>query len=104
MKEFQKWVSEFNSQRNWTQYDSFQRMGFLIEETGELAQAIRTYEIGRDRPDEVIKPEPELKQALLEELGDILANLSLISEKYNFSLEEAAEAHKTKLLNRFVQK
>lgn len=49
--DYQKWVSEFYKKRNWYQYNSFIRSNFLSEEVGELAQAIRKYEIGRDRPD-----------------------------------------------------
>lgn len=101
MNHFQEWVMNFYGERNWTKYNSFERMGFLMEETGELAQAIRTYELGRDRPDEAVRPEHELKQELLEELGDILANLAILSDKYGFTLEEAAKAHQAKLVKRF---
>lgn len=38
--------------RGWVDLDIFVRKGFLSEETGEVARAIRALEIGRDRPDE----------------------------------------------------
>ncbi|MBO1003191.1 MazG-like family protein [Pseudogracilibacillus auburnensis] len=38
--------------RGWVDLDIFVRIGFLSEETGEVARAIRALEIGRDRPDE----------------------------------------------------
>lgn len=43
--DYQKWVSEFYKKRNWYQYNSFIRSNFLSEEVGELAQAIRKYEL-----------------------------------------------------------
>ncbi|MFB6363879.1 MazG nucleotide pyrophosphohydrolase domain-containing protein [Paenibacillus elgii] len=101
MKHFEEWVMQFYGQRSWTQYGVFERMGFLMEETGELAQAVRTYEIGRDRPDELEKPEPVLKEELMGELGDVLANLAILADKYGFTLEDAAKAHQEKLLKRF---
>src|SRR5699024_11389211 len=51
-KEFQKWIAEYYKSRGWSDLDIFVRIGFLSEETGEVARAIRSLEIGRDRPDE----------------------------------------------------
>ena len=50
--EFQDWVREYYKQRGWSDLDIFVRIGFLAEETSEVARAIRALEIGRDRPDE----------------------------------------------------
>ncbi len=102
LKDFQAWVIQFYEKRQWLQYDSFQRMGYLMEETGELAQAIRAYELGRDRPDEAIRQPEELRQEILREMGDILSNLAILADRYGFTLEDAAEAHRDKLNKRFA--
>jgi NTP pyrophosphatase (non-canonical NTP hydrolase) len=76
-------------------------MGFLAEETGELARAVRAIEIGRDRPDETERAESERRRELTEELGDVLGNIILLANHYNLTLEEVMEVHKEKLLQRF---
>ena len=52
IEEYQRFISDFYKARNWYQYDPFIRANFLAEEVGEVSRAIRTLEIGRDRPDE----------------------------------------------------
>lgn len=52
IEEYQRSISDFYKARNWYQYDPFIRANFLAEEVGEVSRAIRTLEIGRDRPDE----------------------------------------------------
>ncbi|MFF2496776.1 MazG-like family protein [Peribacillus sp. NPDC058075] len=52
--EFQQWVKDYYEAQGWSELDIFIRIGFLAEETGEVARAIRSLEIGRNRPDEVI--------------------------------------------------
>ena len=100
---YQKWVSEFYKNRNWYQYNSFIRSNFLCEEVGELAQAIRKYEIGRDRPDEIEKSSTENLNDIKEELGDVLDNIFILADQYNISLEEIIETHKNKLEKRFEE-
>lgn len=99
--EFQQWVREYYEERGWSELDIFIRIGFLAEETGEVARAIRSLEIGRDRPDEVGGSFEENKQELIEELGDVLGNLIVIANKYDISLEEVFRAHKKKLSERY---
>ena len=70
--EFQEWVKDYYKSRGWSELDIFIRIGFLAEETGEVARAIRALEIGRDRPDEARGSYEENKQELTEELGDVL--------------------------------
>lgn len=99
--EFQKWVEEFYEKRNWSQYDSFIRLNFLTEEVGEVSRVVRAIEIGRDRPDEHIKADEELRTELTEELGDVLANLIILSQKYDIDLQDVMGAHVEKLSKRF---
>ena len=99
--EFQQWVKEYYENRGWSELDIFIRIGFLAEETGEVARAIRALEIGRDRPDEVTGSFLDNRKALVEELGDVLGNVIVIANKYNISLEEVFHSHKEKLSKRY---
>src|SRR6476661_6303445 len=94
---FQRWVEEFYEKRSWSQYNAFIRLNFLTEEVGEVSRVVRAIEIGRDRPDEDAKTEEELK----EELGDVLSNLIILSQKYDLDLQDIMDAHVTKLSKRF---
>lgn len=100
---FQNWVNDYYEQRGWSELDIFIRIGFLAEETGEVARAIRALEIGRDRPDEADNSYVNNRQVLVEELGDVLGNVIVIANKYNVSLEEVFHAHKEKLLQRYAE-
>lgn len=101
IEEYQRFISDFYKARNWSQYDPFIRANFLAEEVGEVSRAIRTLEIGRDRPDEQ-EGLPEEKLAnLTEELGDVLDNLFILADKYDISLETIMQKHKEKLLSRY---
>ena len=99
--EFQQWVKSYYQSRGWSELDIFIRIGFLAEETGEVARAIRALEIGRDRPDEVKGTYEENRQELTEELGDVLGNLIVIANKYDIPLEEVFHSHKKKLSERY---
>lgn len=100
-KEFQHWVEAFYKTRGWADYGPFIRMGFLMEEAGEVARVVRSLEIGRNRPDEADKRTDELKRELTEELGDVLSNLIILAKKYDISMEEIMETHVRKLKQRF---
>lgn len=101
---FQSWVKEYYESRGWTELDIFVRIGFLAEETGEVARAIRALEVGRDRPDEDTRTQEELKQELVEELGDVLGNVIVIANKYDIPLEDIFESHRNKLQKRYQGK
>ncbi|MCM3128093.1 MULTISPECIES: MazG-like family protein [unclassified Paenibacillus] len=104
INEFQHWVKDYYQQRQWSDLNIFVRIGFLAEETGEVARAIRALEIGRDRPDEIEGTYEQNKRELTEELGDVLGNLVVIANKYDISLEDILEAHKDKLQARYASK
>src|SRR5690625_2374567 len=99
--EFQQWVNDYYKNRGWSELDIFIRIGFLAEETGEVARAIRALEIGRNRPDEVVETFTNNRRILVEELGDVLGNVIVIANKYNISLEEVFNSHKEKLSKRY---
>ncbi|WP_017473608.1 MazG nucleotide pyrophosphohydrolase domain-containing protein [Amphibacillus jilinensis] len=102
--EFQQWVNDYYQNRGWSELDIFIRIGFLAEETGEVARAIRALEIGRDRPDELTESFSDNRKALVEELGDVLGNVIVIANKYNISLEEVFNSHQEKLSKRYAHK
>jgi len=101
LNEFQRWVKDYYESRGWAELDIFIRIGFLAEETGEVARAIRALEIGRDRPDEPAGSLEENKRKLTEELGDVLGNLIVIANRYDIPLEEVFQSHKKKLSERY---
>ena len=79
IQKYQQWVSEFYKIRGWYELSPFIRMNFLSEETGEVSRAIRSIEIGRDRPDEAKQTEAELLENLKED-----SDLNKISNILNF--------------------
>lgn len=101
IKSYQQWISQFYKQRNWYGYQPFIRANFLAEEVGEVCRAIRTIEIGRDRPDERKVEYEQQVEDLTEELGDVLDNLFIIADKYEISLEKIMNSHKEKLQTRY---
>ncbi|MGM1045596.1 MAG: MazG nucleotide pyrophosphohydrolase domain-containing protein [Bacillota bacterium] len=103
VNQFQQWVKEYYESRGWSELDIFIRIGFLAEETGEVARAIRALEIGRDRPDEDSGTYLEHKQELVEELGDVLGNLIVIANKYDINLEDIFQSHQQKLFQRYSE-
>lgn len=103
VNEFQNWVKTYYEKRGWSELDIFIRIGFLAEETGEVARAIRALEIGRNRPDEITATFEQQKHELTEELGDVLGNLIVIANKYDISLENIFQTHRDKLLERYTE-
>jgi len=99
--EFQKWIKKYYEERGWAELDIFTRIGFLAEETGEVARAVRALEIGRGRPDEMDNSYIDSKQELVEELGDVVGNIIVIANKYDITLEEVFQTHQDKLLERY---
>ncbi|WP_152396066.1 MazG nucleotide pyrophosphohydrolase domain-containing protein [Paenibacillus guangzhouensis] len=97
----QAWIEQFYQARGWSNYGPFERVGFLMEEVGETARAIRAIEIGRDRPDELVQPMERLRQELVEELGDVLGNIIILANMYDVSLDQILEVHKDKLTKRY---
>lgn len=101
IQDYQLFISDFYKKREWYQYNPFIRSNFLSEEVGEVSRAIRTLEIGRDRPDETALEHSEQLDNLVEELGDVLDNIFIIADKYDISLETIMLSHKEKLLSRY---
>lgn len=67
----------------------------LVNEAGEFAGKVK--KIFRDKDGQI---SAEDKEALKQELGDVLWYLTQLCTELDFSLEEVAEANLTKLLSR----
>lgn len=98
---YQKWVCDFYRSRGWNEFSPFIRVNFLMEEVGEVSRAVRTIEIGRDRPDEVDLPKIEQMENLMEELGDVLDNILILADHYQLNVQEIMEKHQRKLSKRY---
>ncbi|MFT9111264.1 MAG: MazG-like family protein [Bifidobacterium psychraerophilum] len=95
------WLKDFYISRQWYPYPPFIRLAFLTEEMGELAQAVRTHEIGRDHPDEQRQSVEKQQERILEELADVFDNVLILADKYGYSPEDLMRASESKLRARF---
>ncbi|MCH4160717.1 MAG: MazG-like family protein [Bifidobacterium sp.] len=95
------WLKNFYISRQWYPYPPFVRLAFLNEELGELAQAVRTHEIGRDHPDERQQTETEQLNHIREELADVFDNVLIMADKYGLTPDDLMEASESKLQARF---
>ncbi len=98
---YQKWVKRFYINRGWYDLNTSVRLNFLIEEIGELSQAIRRYEIGRDRPDEENTSKEDSLNQIKEELGDVLDNVMILANKYHFDIDDIISEHMEKFEKRY---
>ncbi|MBU7456419.1 MazG nucleotide pyrophosphohydrolase domain-containing protein [Leuconostoc fallax] len=96
------WITDFYQKRGWLQLSSSRRLNFLVEEVGELSQAIRKYEIGRDHPGDEVTTTQQDHDHIIEELADVLDEVLILCEKYNIDMDELTKHSETKLVNRFV--
>ncbi len=92
IKEFQDWVGE-----SWVDYkgslpDKHLQLLFLVEEFGEVAEAIR-----KNQGD---KEHKQAKLNLEEEMGDFLISLNTIAVEQGVDLERAAKKAKQKIIDR----
>ncbi|MCI1857840.1 MAG: MazG-like family protein [Sporolactobacillus sp.] len=101
LREHQKWLVEFYKQRDWYQYSPFIRLAYLSEEVGELSQAVRAIEIGRDHPGEPEQTAQKKHEHLCEELADILDQVLILSSKYAIPLDGLVAHSELKLQKRF---
>ncbi|WP_373819911.1 MazG nucleotide pyrophosphohydrolase domain-containing protein [Glaesserella sp.] len=102
--EYQQWVREFYQQQGWYDREVFRRLAYLTEEVGEVACAVRSIEIGRERPDEIEQALLTKRENLIEELGDVFDNLFILADKYEISIEEVMSKHQVKFIKRYLTK
>jgi NTP pyrophosphatase (non-canonical NTP hydrolase) len=92
ISEFQDWVGQ-----SWLDYkgelpDSHLQLLYLVEEFGEVAEAIRKKQGDKDYK--------KAKINLEEEMGDFLISLNTIAVAQGVSLEDAAINAKQKIISR----
>lgn len=98
----QQWFKDFSEKEGWLEQDVYKDLGFLFEESGEVAREVRRHEIGRHThaKDEVMT-DVEMKEKLAEEIGDVLACLSVIASRYDITLREAFDIHQKKMIKEY---
>ncbi|KRL01133.1 MazG nucleotide pyrophosphohydrolase domain-containing protein [Liquorilactobacillus capillatus] len=101
LEEHQAWLVSFYKKRDWYKFSPEIRMNFLTEEVGELARAIRTFEIGRDHPGEKKKDKAERFDNLKEELADVVDQVLILCRKYEIEPQEILHYSENKLTERF---
>ena len=98
LDEMQNWLTKFAYKNGWMTKSGIEDVLFLCEEAGEVAREVRRHEMGRhSHSKSEIMNEEQMRLKLAEEIGDVLQVLSVISSKYNITLEEAFEIHKEKV-------
>ncbi|BBO00149.1 MazG nucleotide pyrophosphohydrolase domain-containing protein [Sporolactobacillus terrae] len=103
LQDVQDWEKRFYEKRGWKDLPPYIRVGFLMEEIGEVSRAVRASEIGRDHPDEEKMTKKEVRENLAEELGDVLSNVAILADLYGMTLEDVVQAHRKKLMKRYKE-
>jgi NTP pyrophosphatase (non-canonical NTP hydrolase) len=92
IQEFQTWVKESWQQNQGELPDKHLQLLFLIEEFGEVAEAIRKGQGDKDHK--------ELVSGLEEEMGDFMIALNLLAVGHAIDMEKAAVNAKEKIIKR----
>jgi NTP pyrophosphatase (non-canonical NTP hydrolase) len=93
IKEYQEWVREAWKKSS-KQVDEKDELLFLMEEIGEMAEALRKLNGKKD--------DKKFIADLEKEFGDTLLSLITLAIRYNIDLEEAFEKTKNSILKRYV--
>lgn len=97
-------VEEINKKFGWdsnSQTNPYEDTSSLAEEVGELFREVRKYEqhgVRKGHTD--MQSMEEVRQELVGEIGDVLAGIVTIANRYNVSLEEAIECFQEKMNKR----
>ena len=94
IKEHQEWVREAWKKSPKENISEKDELLFLIEEIGEMAEAIRKLS-GK-------KENKEIKADLEKELGDIFLSLLTLAIRYNIDIEQAFEKTKKSVIDRYI--
>ncbi len=86
MKELLKKIRTFNAERDWDQYHSPNNLAMaLIVEAAELAEHFQWATAGESQ-----RPDPEKKEKVAEEIGDVLIYLVNLADKLDIDPLQAA--------------
>lgn len=94
IKEHQNWVREAWKKSPKKEIGETDELLFLMEEIGEMAEAVRKMK-GK-------KEGKEFKVDIEKELGDIFLSLLTLSIRYNVDLEEAFEKTKKSIIEKYI--
>jgi len=95
IKDHQKWVKDAWKKSPKTNISERDELLFLMEEIGEMAEAVRKLSGNKENKD--------LKTDLEKELGDILLSLLTLAIRYNIDLETAFEKTKDSIIKRYIK-
>jgi len=93
--EHQNWVKEAWGKSPKKEISEADELLFLMEEVGEMAEAIRKLN-GK-------KENKEIKTDLEKEMGDTLLSLITLAIRYNINLEQAFEKTKQSIIDRYIE-
>jgi NTP pyrophosphatase (non-canonical NTP hydrolase) len=94
IKQYQEWVKEAWKQSP-KQVNEKDELLFLMEEIGEMAEAVRKINGNKDNK--------EFTANLSKEFGDILLSVITLAIRYNIDLEKAFEETKKSILRRYMK-
>jgi len=92
IKEYQKWVEDAWKKSSKVVNESDELL-FLMEEIGEMAEAVRKLKGKKDNK--------EMTADLEKEFGDILLSIITLAVRYNIDLESAFEKTKESVIERY---
>lgn len=91
------WLDSFIESTDWLKNSPEKNMNYLIEEIGEFAREVRRHESGRESHPEEIMSKEEMRDAMMEEAGDVLAAFYTILKQYDINFTQAISAFKNKM-------
>lgn len=106
LNEIQVIVEDVNKKFGWdskNQTNPYEDTSSLAEEVGELFREVRKYEqrgVRKGHNDTYTLD--EVREELVCEIGDVLASITTIANRYNISLEEAVGSYREKMNKRKV--
>ena len=95
VKEHQEWVKEAWKKSPKKEIKETDELLFLMEEVGEMAEAVRKMK-GR-------KDNKEFHADIEKEMGDILLSLLTLAIRYDIDLEEAFKKTKKSIIERYIE-
>lgn len=101
--EHQVWLANFYRTRQWYDLSYAIRLNFLSEEVGELSQALRALELGRDHPGEPLQTLATKEAQVKEELADVFDQVLILADKYGLTPADLIAQSETKFHQRFAQ-
>ena len=104
--DLQNTIDEINKKFGWdatSQPNPYEDTSSLAEEVGELFREVRKYEQqGKRKGHNETHTMEEVREELVGEIGDVLAGIITIANRYDIGLEEVIDQYKNKMNNRNI--